>query len=103
MPAENPLADLAAIHDDDLCWPVLDHGFVRVVDFMGDDDAIVQAARISYGAGTKSLREDRGLIDYLMEHHHTSPFEMCEVKLHLKMPIFVARQWVRHRTANMNE
>jgi flavin-dependent thymidylate synthase len=77
MPAENPLADLAVMHDGNLCWPVLDHGFVRVVDLMGDDDAIVQAARISYGAGTKSLREDRGLIDYLMEHKHTSPFEMC--------------------------
>ena len=83
--------------------PVLDHGFVRVVDYMGDDDAIVQAARVSYGAGTKSVRNDRGLIRYLMRHRHTTPFEMCELKLHVKLPIFVARQWIRHRTANVNE
>lgn len=83
--------------------PVLDHGFVRVIDYMGDDAAIVQAARVSYGAGTKTVNEDAGLIDYLMRNRHTSPFEMCEIKLHVKMPIFVARQWVRHRTANLNE
>ncbi len=83
--------------------PVLDHGFVRVVDYMGDDAAIVQAARVSYGKGTKSARNDRGLIRYLMRHRHTTPFEMCELKLHVKLPIFVARQWIRHRTANVNE
>ncbi len=83
--------------------PVLDHGFVRVVDYMGDDAAIVQAARVSYGRGTKQVREDRGLIRYLMRHRHTTPFEMCELKLHVKLPIFVARQWIRHRTANVNE
>lgn len=83
--------------------PVLDHGFVRVVDYMGDDAAIVQAARVSYGRGTKKSTEDRGLIRYLMRHWHTTPFEMCELKLHVKLPIFVARQWVRHRTANINE
>jgi thymidylate synthase (FAD) len=82
---------------------VLDHGFVRVVDYMGDDAAIVQAARVSYGKGTKSARNDRGLIRYLMRHRHTTPFEMCELKLHVKLPIFVARQWIRHRTANVNE
>jgi thymidylate synthase (FAD) len=82
---------------------VLDHGFVRVVDYMGDDAGIVQAARVSYGRGTKQVSSDRGLINYLMRHRHTSPFEMCEIKLHLKMPIFVARQWIRHRTANVNE
>ncbi len=79
--------------------PVLDHGFVRVIDYMGDDAAIVQAARVSYGRGTKRVNEDRGLIRYLMRHHHTTPFEMCELKLHCKLPIFVARQWIRHRTA----
>ncbi len=83
--------------------PVLDHGFVRVVDYMGDDAAIVQAARVSYGAGTKTLRDDAGLIRYLMRHRHSTPFEMCEIKLHVKLPIFVARQWIRHRTANVNE
>lgn len=83
--------------------PVLDHGFVRVVDYMGDDAAIVQAARVSYGAGTKHARDDSGLINYLMRNWHTSPFEMCEIKLHVKLPIFVARQWIRHRTANVNE
>jgi len=83
--------------------PVLDHGFVRVVDYMGDDGAIVQAARVSYGRGTRSARNDRGLIRYLMRHRHTTPFEMCELKLHVKLPIFVARQWIRHRTANVNE
>lgn len=83
--------------------PVLDHGFVRVVDYMGDDGAIVQAARVSYGAGTKRKRDDAGLVKYLMRHRHTTPFEMCEVKLHLKMPIFVARQHLRHRSASVNE
>src|SRR5262249_44502063 len=83
--------------------PVLDHGFVRVIDYMGDDAAIVQAARVSYGKGTKRVNEDRGLIRYLMRHHHTTPFEMCELKLNCKLPIFVARQWIRHRTANVNE
>ena len=83
--------------------PVLDHGFVRVVDYMGDDAAIVQAARVSYGRGTKAVSSDEGLIRYLMRHHHSTPFEMCEVKLHVKLPIFVARQWIRHRTANVNE
>ena len=81
----------------------LDHGFVRVVDYMGDDGAVVQAARVSYGRGTKRVREDRGLIRYLMRHRHTTPFEMCEIKYHVKLPIFVARQWIRHRTANVNE
>lgn len=83
--------------------PVLDHGFVRVVDYMGDDAAIVQAARVSYGKGTKKVRQDRGLLRYLLRHRHTTPFEMCELKLHVKLPIFVARQWIRHRTANVNE
>ncbi len=83
--------------------PVLDHGFVRVVDYMGDDGAIVQAARVSYGKGTKHLRGDTGLINYLLRHRHTTPFEMCEIKYHVKLPIFVARQWIRHRTANVNE
>lgn len=83
--------------------PVLDHGFVRVIDYMGDDAAIVQAARVSYGRGTKKVSEDRALIRYLMRHWHSTPFEMCEIKLHVKLPIFVARQWVRHRTANINE
>jgi len=83
--------------------PVLDHGFVRVVDYMGDDAAICQAARVSYGTGTKSVQNDEGLIRYLMRHWHSTPFEMCEVKLHVKLPVFVARQWIRHRTANVNE
>jgi len=83
--------------------PVLDHGFVRVIDYMGDDAAVVQAARVSYGKGTKRVNEDRGLIHYLMRHRHTTPFEMCEIKYHVKLPIFVARQWIRHRTANVNE
>lgn len=82
---------------------VLDHGFVRVVDYMGDDSAIVQAARVSYGKGTKKISQDKGLINYLMRHSHTTPFEMCEIKFHIKLPIFIARQWVRHRTANINE
>lgn len=83
--------------------PILDHGFVRVVDYMGDDSAIVQAARVSYGKGTKKVNQDRGLINYLMRHWHTTPFEMCEIKFHIKVPIFIARQWIRHRTANVNE
>ncbi len=83
--------------------PVLDHGFVRVIDYMGDDAAVVQAARVSYGRGTKAVTEDRGLIRYLMRHRHSTPFEMCEIKYHVKLPIFVARQWIRHRTANVNE
>ena len=84
-------------------FDVLDHGFVRVIDYMGDDSAIVQAARVSYGAGTRHVREDRALIRYLLRHRHTTPFEMCELKLHIKAPIFVARQWLRHRTASVNE
>ena len=83
--------------------PVLDHGFIRVVDYMGDDSAVVQAARVSYGRGTKKVSQDRGLIHYLMRHRHTTPFEMCEIKIHVKLPIFVARQWIRHRTASVNE
>jgi thymidylate synthase (FAD) len=83
--------------------PVHDHGFVRLVDYMGNDAAIVAAARVSYGAGTKTLRSDRGLIRYLMRHQHTTPFEMVELKFHIKAPIFVARQWGRHRTASTNE
>ncbi len=83
--------------------PVLDHGFVRVIDYMGDDAAIVQAARVSYGRGTRAVQNDAGLIRYLMRHWHSTPFEMCEIKLHVKLPVFVARQWIRHRTANVNE
>jgi thymidylate synthase (FAD) len=82
---------------------VLDHGFIRVIDYMGDDSAICQAARVSYGKGTKSVQNDEGLIRYLMRHWHSTPFEMCEIKLHVKLPVFVARQWIRHRTANVNE
>jgi thymidylate synthase (FAD) len=82
---------------------ILDHGFIRVIDYMGDDAAIVQAARVSYGRGTKKVSEDKGLINYLMRHWHSTPFEMCEIKFHIKLPIFVARQWIRHRTANVNE
>lgn len=84
-------------------FPVLDHGFIRVIDYMGDAPAIVQAARVSYGKGTKTPSEDRGLLRYLIRHRHTSPLEMCEIKLHVKLPIFVARQWIRHRTASVNE
>lgn len=83
--------------------PVLDHGFIRVIDYMGDDNAVVQAARVSYGRGTKKVNEDQGLINYLLRHWHSTPFEMCEIKFHVKLPIFVARQWIRHRTANVNE
>ena len=82
---------------------VLDHGFVRVIDYMGDDSAIVQSARVSYGKGTKKISNDKGLIKYLMRHRHSTPFEMCEIKFHVKLPIFIARQWIRHRTANVNE
>ena len=83
--------------------PVLDHGFIRVIDYMGDDTSIVQSARVSYGKGTKKVSTDSGLIKYLMRHRHSTPFEMCEIKYHVKLPIFVARQWIRHRTANVNE
>ena len=83
--------------------PLLDHGFIRVVDYMGDDGAVVQAARVSYGRGTRQVSEDSGLIRYLMRHRHSTPFEMCEIKFHVKLPIFIARQWIRHRTANVNE
>src|SRR3984957_21233658 len=83
--------------------PVLDHGFIRVIDYMGDDAAIVQAARGSYGRAPRRVSEDAGLIRYLMRHRHSTPFEMCEIKYHVKLPIFVARQWIRHRTANVNE
>ncbi|MBT7664167.1 MAG: FAD-dependent thymidylate synthase, partial [Rhodospirillaceae bacterium] len=83
--------------------PVLDQGFVRVIDYMGDDAAVVQAARVSYGKGTRKISEDRGLLRYLMRHRHTTPFEMCEIKFHVKLPVFVARQWIRHRTASVNE
>ena len=97
-------ATVAAV--EDLLYkhlPVLDHGFIRVIDYMGDDNAIVQAARVSYGKGTKQLNQDKALINYLMRHRHTTPFEMCDIKLHIKLPIFVARQWIRHRTASVNE
>ena len=83
--------------------PILDHGFIRVVDYMGDDSSVVQSARVSYGKGTKKVSTDSGLIKYLMRHRHSTPFEMCEIKYHVKLPIFVARQWIRHRTANVNE
>ncbi len=83
--------------------PILDHGFIRVIDYMGDDTSIVQAARVSYGKGTKKVSTDSGLIKYLMRHWHSTPFEMCEIKYHVKLPIFIARQWIRHRTANVNE
>ncbi|MES2678056.1 MAG: FAD-dependent thymidylate synthase [Pseudomonadota bacterium] len=84
-------------------FEVLDHGFVRVVDYMGNDSSVVQAARVSYGAGTKKVNADKGLINYLLSHRHTTPFEMCEIKFHIKLPIFIARQWIRHRTASVNE
>lgn len=83
--------------------PVLDHGFIRVIDYMGDDYAIENAARLSYGEGTRAVTQTQGLLNYLMGHAHTSPFEMCELKLHVKLPIFVMRQWVRHRMASLNE
>lgn len=97
--ARNEAAD--ALLDKE--FRVLDRGFVRLVDYMGGDEAIVQAARVSYGEGTKKVHEDRGLIRYLMRHKHTTPFEMVEFKFHVKLPIFVARQWIRHRSANVNE
>ena len=102
VPTRRPVADgiEARLYE---AVPVLDHGFVRVIDYMGDDAAIVQAARVSYGRGTKAARDDAGLIRYLMRHWHSTPFEMCEIKLHVKLPVFVARQWIRHRTANVNE
>lgn len=84
-------------------FPILDHGFIRIVDYMGNDSSVVQAARVSYGKGTKKSRTDEGLIRYLIRHKHTTPFEMCDVKFHIKLPIFVARQWIRHRTASVNE
>ena len=84
-------------------FEVLDHGFIRVVDYMGNDSAVVQAARVSYGQGTKKINADKGLINYLISHRHTTPFEMCEIKFHIKLPIFIARQWIRHRTASVNE
>ena len=83
--------------------PVLDDGFVRVVDYLGSDQAVVQAARVSYGVGTRTVHEDRGLIRYLMRHRHTTPFEMCEIKFHVRVPMHIWRQWIRHRTANVNE
>lgn len=86
-----------------IMFPVLDHGFIRVIDYMGNEAAIVQAARVSYGIGTKTIKDDIGLLRYLIRHRHTTPLEMCEIKLHVKLPIFVARQWIRHRTANVNE
>jgi thymidylate synthase (FAD) len=104
--AETPTRRVVAPELEEILYqaiPALDHGFVRVIDYMGDDSAIVQAARVSYGRGTKKVSEDRGLIRYLMRHRHTTPFEMCEIKYHIKLPIFVARQWIRHRTANVNE
>lgn len=87
----------------DLEYKVLDNGFIRVVDIMGDDSSVVQAARISYGKGTKTVNTDKNLLRYLMRHQHSTPFEMCEIKLHIKLPIFIMRQWIRHRTANVNE
>lgn len=84
-------------------FKILDHGFVRVVDYMGNDSSIVQAARVSYGKGTKKINQDKNLISYLLSHRHSTPFEMNEIKFHIKLPIFVARQWIRHRTANVNE
>lgn len=101
--SEIELEPHSPVENDANTIKVLDHGFVRLVDVMGDDHAIVQAARVSYGKGTKSVRADRGLIRYLLKHQHTTPFEMVEFKFHCKMPIFVARQWIRHRTANVNE
>ncbi|OGQ05993.1 MAG: hypothetical protein A2W61_07820 [Deltaproteobacteria bacterium RIFCSPLOWO2_01_44_7] len=98
----NPKEDYD-IKSDPNYIPCLDKGFVRLVEVMGDDSSIVQSARVSYGKGTKSVRADRALIFYLMQHRHTTPFEMVEFKFHCKMPIFVARQWIRHRTANVNE
>src|SRR5258705_5106437 len=106
---DSPLESLARVHvsrlDEVLGQPfrVLDDGFVRVVDYMGADGSVVQAARVSYGAGTKKVHEDRGLIRYLLRHAHTTPFEMCEIKFHVRVPMDTWRQWIRHRTANVNE
>jgi thymidylate synthase (FAD) len=99
---KRPVAPGAEAHLG-VVYPILDHGMIRLVDYMGDDAAICQAARTSYGKGTKSVSQDEGLIRYLMRHWHTTPFEMCEIKLHVKLPVFVARQWIRHRTASVNE
>ena len=99
--AHTPVPEAEAILDEE--FPVLDKGFVRLVDYLGSDQRIVQAARVSYGEGTKSHRQDAGLIDYLLRHDHTSPFEQVVLTFHAKMPVFVARQWVRHRTARLNE
>ena len=99
--AHSTVPDAEALLDQEI--KVLDHGFIRLIDYMGSDDRIVQTARVSYGAGTKTLREDAGLIDYLLRHEHTSPFEHVVFEFHCKMPIFVARQWIRHRTARLNE
>lgn len=96
-----PMSDLDNILGH--AFPALNKGFVRVIDYMGNDSAIVQAARVSYGTGTETARSDEGLIRYLMSHWHSTPFEMCELKVHVKLPVFVARQWIRHRTANVNE
>ena len=103
---ENKTKRVTAIELEKILYeaiPILDHGFIRVVDYMGDDTSIVQAARVSYGKGTKKVSTDSGLIKYLMRHRHSTPFEMCEIKYHVKLPIFIARQWIRHRTANVNE
>ena len=103
---ENKTKRVTAIELEKILYdamPALDHGFVRVIDYMGDDTSIVQAARVSYGKGTKKVSTDAGLIKYLMRHWHSTPFEMCEIKYHVKLPIFIARQWIRHRTANVNE
>jgi thymidylate synthase (FAD) len=103
---ENPLDRVRVPELEEIlghAFPVLDDGFVRLIDYMGNDDSIVQAARVSYGKGTKSVSDDRGLIRYLMRHRHTTPFEMCEVKLHVRVPMDIWRQWIRHRTANVNE
>jgi thymidylate synthase (FAD) len=97
-PVVQPLEDVLGVP-----FKVLDDGFIRVVDYMGSDESIVQAARVSYGKGTKKIHEDRGLIRYLMRHHHTTPFEMCEIKFHVRVPMDCWRQWIRHRTANVNE
>src|SRR3990172_4820788 len=106
-PTEKPLTSRVTVASLDRVlghtWSVLDHGFVRVVDYLGGDSSIVQAARVSYGAGTRRIHEDRGLIRYLMRHHHTTPFEMCEIKFHVRVPMDTWRQWIRHRTANVNE
>lgn len=103
--AKNTMREVSEALEAKLYTPikVLDHGFVRVVDYMGNDNSVVQAARVSYGKGTKRTSEDKALINYLMRHRHTTPFEMAEIKLHVKLPIFVARQWIRHRTASVNE